>query len=209
VTALTWKQKDDREQGPVAPASQVEVTVNLKRELLARLPKELEDAALAAVPKGEVPAALALLKHTDPKSRYELVLPARLAHHGQTDQHLILRSWTRGRSSRRRRWWRGRRSIRASTPRRTSSRRRWRRPPGWVASRVLEDAETTLPDGRWVYRLAAEGKMEDLPVVQSFHLVAGPQGDQAVVTFAMKPDQVKAVGGRDRELVNAVSLPKK
>ena len=49
--------------------------------------------------------------------------------------------------------------------------------------------------------------MENLPVVQAFHLIAGPQGDQAVVTFAMKPEQIKAVGTRDVGLVNAVEFP--
>src|SRR5262249_26029964 len=32
VTRLTWKQKDDRAQGPINPESQVEATVTLKRE---------------------------------------------------------------------------------------------------------------------------------------------------------------------------------
>jgi hypothetical protein len=36
-----------------------------------------------------------------------------------------------------------------------------------------------------------------------------PQGDQAAVTFAMKPEKVKAVGSRDRELVQAIAFPKK
>src|SRR5688572_9187910 len=34
IVGLVWKQKDDREQGPVAPASQVDATVTLKRILL-------------------------------------------------------------------------------------------------------------------------------------------------------------------------------
>ena len=209
VTALTWKQKDDREQGPVAPASQVEVTVILKREPLAALPKELADAALAAVPKGDIPAALALLKHTDPKNRYELVYPRDWHITGQTDQHLILRLLDKGAFIAQATVVAWRKADPGKHTPADEFKKAVAASPGWVASRVLEDAETTTPDGRWVYRLAAEGKMEDLPVVQSFHLVAGPQGDQAAVTFAMKPDQVKAVAARDRELVNALSFPKK
>src|SRR5262249_13951764 len=96
VTALTWKQKDDRGQGPVAPASQVEVTVVLKREPLAALPKELDDQALAGVPKGEIPAAMTLLKHADPKKRYDLTYPRDWHITGQTEQHLILRLLDKG-----------------------------------------------------------------------------------------------------------------
>ena len=81
--------------------------------------------------------------------------------------------------------------------------------PGWTIIRVLEDAEVPMTDGRWQYRIAAEGKIDELPVVQSFCLLAGPQGDQAAITFAMKPDKVKAVGTRDRELVNALGFPAK
>ena len=73
IVALTWKQKDDREQGPVAPASQVEATIKLVRQPLAEVTKELGDTALAAVPKGEVPAAMTHIRHADPKGRYSLV----------------------------------------------------------------------------------------------------------------------------------------
>ena len=72
ITALTWKQKDDREQGAVNPASQVEVTVTLKREALAELPKELSDEALAKLSDGEVPAKLTEVRHSDSKGRYQI-----------------------------------------------------------------------------------------------------------------------------------------
>ena len=78
--------------------------------------------------------------------------------------------------------------------------------PGWVVGRVIEDAELPTDGGRWLYRLMAEGRMENLPVIQSFHLLAGPRGDQVVVTFAMKPEKVKAVGTRDVGLVNAIEF---
>lgn len=209
VTALTWRQKDDRGQGPVAPASQVEVTVVLKREFLAAPTKELTDAALAAVPKGDAPAAMTALRHTDPKKRYELVYPRDWHITGQTDQHLILRlldkgefiaqstlvAWTKAEP--------GKHTPAAEFKKAASA------SPGWTATKLLEDTETGSPDGRWLYRIVAEGKMEELPVVQSFNLLAGPQGDQVAVTFAMKPDKVKAVGGRDRELLNAIAFPKK
>lgn len=207
VTALTWKQKDDRGQGPVAPASQVEVTVVLKREFLAAPTKELTDAALVAVPKGEVPAVMTALRHTDPKKRYELVYPRDWHITGQTDQHLILRlldkgefiaqatvvAWTKAEP--------GKHTPAADFKKAASA------SPGWTATKVLEDAETGSPDGRWLYRIVAEGKMEELPVVQSFNLLAGPQGDQVAVTFAMKPDKAKAVTARDRELLNGVAFP--
>ncbi|MBP3959640.1 hypothetical protein J8F10_30715 [Gemmata sp. G18] len=209
VTALTWKQKDDREQGPVAPASQVEVTVALKRAALAEVPKELTDAALAAVPKGDVPAALALLRHADPKKRYELVYPRDWHVTGQTEQHLILRLLDKGEFIAQATFMVWKKADPGKHTPADEFKKAVGSTAGWVASRVIEDAETSSPDGRWMYRITAEGKMEELPVVQSFNLVAGPQGDQVAVTFAMKPDKAKAVGARDRELVNALAFPKK
>jgi hypothetical protein len=208
VTALTWKQKDNREQGPVAPASQIEAAVVLTREPLAAAPAELNDAALGVIPKGDaVPAALACLRYADPKGRYALTYPRDWHITGQTDRHLVLRLLDRGEFVAQATVvaWK-----KAEPGRHTAAddfKKAVANTPGWTAARVLEDAETTAPDGRWLYRVAAEGKMDDLPVVQCFHLVAGPQGDQAAVTCVMKPDRVKAVGARDRELVQALAFP--
>jgi hypothetical protein len=209
ITALTWKQKDDREQGPVAPASQVEAAVTLKREALAEVPKELNDTALANVPKGEVPAAMTLLRHAEPKGQYTLTYPRDWHVTGQTDQHLILRLLDKGEFIAQATVlsWKKAEPGKHTSP--DDFKKAVNATPGWTASRVLEDTETTSADGRWLYRIVAEGKMDDLPVVQSFSLIAGPQGDQAALTVAMKPEKAKAVGTRDRELVNALTFPKK
>jgi hypothetical protein len=209
ITNLTWKQKDDREQGPVAPASQLEVLVVLKREALAAAPKELADTALANVPKGDVPPALALLRHADPKGRYSLVYPRDWHITGQTEQHLILRFLDRGEFVAQATVVAWKKVDPGKHTAADDFKKAVNGTASWTATRVLEDAETAAPDGRWHYHLTAEGKMDDLPVVQSFHLIAGPQGDQAAVTVTMKPDKVKAVGTRDRELVQAIAFPKK
>ena len=209
VVALTWKQKDDREQGPVAPASQVDATVVLKRQSLAEAPKELSDAALATVPKGDVPAALTLLRHADPKGRYSLVYPRDWHVTGQTDQHLIFRLLDKGEFIAQATVVAWKKADAGKHTPADEFKKAVGAAPGWTATRVLEDAETTSPDGRWLYRIVAEGKMDELPVVQSFNLLAGAQGDQAAVTFAMKPEKVKAVGTRDRELVQAIAFPAK
>lgn len=209
VTALAWKQKDDRAQGPVAPASNVDVTVSLRREPLAAPPKELADAALAAVPKTEIPAAMTVLKHTDPKKRYELLYPRDWHVTGQTDQHLILRLLDKGEFVVQSTLVAWKKEAPGKHTPADEFKKAANASPGWTPARVLEETETGAPDGRWVYRLVAEGKMDDMSVVQSFNLLAGPQGDQVAVTFAMKSDKVKAVAGRDRELMNAIAFPTK
>ncbi|MBN9117922.1 MAG: hypothetical protein J0I06_01940 [Planctomycetes bacterium] len=209
IVELSWKQKDDRDQGPVAPASQVDATVTLKRVPLAETPKELADAALAAVPRGDVPSTMTLLRHADPKGNYSLVYARDWHVTGQTDQHLVLRLLDKGEfvAQATVALWKktepGKHTPADEFKKAVAS------APGWTATRVLEDQETTTTDGRWLYRIVAEGKMEELPVVQGFHLLAGAGGDQVAVTFAMKPEKVKAVGPRDKELVNAIAFSAK
>ena len=208
VIALTWKQRDDRGQGPVSPASQVEATVILTREVLAKEPKELADAALAAVPAGDPTPAMTLLRHADPKDRYRFVYPRDWHVTGLTDTHLVLRLLDRGEFVAQATFtsWRKADAGKHATP--DEFKKAVAESPGWVPLKVLEDGELPTTDGRWLYRMTAEGKMDDLPVVQGFHLLAGPKGDQVVVTFAMKPEKVRAVSGRDLGLVNAIEFGK-
>jgi hypothetical protein len=209
ITAMTWKQKDEREQGPVSPASRVEATVTLRRAGLPELPKELADGVLAAVPEGEVPTRLTDLRHADHKGRYTL-LHAREWHvTGQTDSHLVLRLLDRGElvaQATVTAW-------RKAEPGRHTPAEEFRKAvaeaPGWTPTKVLADGEVPAGEGRWLYRLTVEGKMEDAPVVQTFYLLAGPQGDQVAVTFAMRPEKVKALGDRAAALVNAIEFGKK
>jgi hypothetical protein len=48
--------------------------------------------------------------------------------------------------------------------------------------------------------------MEGVAVVQSFYLLAGPEGEQIAVTVAAKPDKLKAIGSRDLDLVNSIEF---
>jgi hypothetical protein len=209
VVELTWQQADDREQGPVSPASKVEATVILKREVLPQPPKELTDEALATVPKDEPPARLTLLRYADPRGRYQFVYPRDWHVTGQTEAHLVLRLLERGEFVAQATVgvWKAAEPGKHATP--EEFKKAVSQAPGWVATRLLEDTEVPAMNGRWLYRVLAEGKMEDQPVVQGFHLLAGPQGDQVVVTFALKPEKVKVLGPRDLNLVNAIEFGKK
>lgn len=209
VTSLLWKQKDEREQGPVSPASKVEATVSLKREPAAELPAELADAVVAKVPEGEVPAAMTAVRHADPKGRYTLVHAREWHVTGQTDAHLVVRLLDRGGfvAQATLSAWRpaepGKHMAAADFKKAVAE------APGWIQSKVLADGEVAVTGGRWLYRLTAEGKMDELPVVQTFYLLAGAGGEQMGVTVAVTPEQVRAVAGRDLDLVKAIEFGKK
>jgi hypothetical protein len=208
VVELVWKQKDEREQGPVNPASQVEATVTLRREPFPAPPAELADAALAGVPRGDPPAFLTHLRYADPKGRYQFVYPRDWHVTGQTDPHLVLRLIDRGEFVAQATVTVWKKADPGKHTPVEEFKKAVAESPGWVAVRVLEDGEQPTDGGRWLYRLCAEGRMGELPVVQSFHLLAGPQGDQVVVTLAMRPEKLRAVGTRDVGLVNAIEFRK-
>jgi hypothetical protein len=206
ITELTWKQSDDREAGAISPASKVEANITLTREVLAQPPPELADAALAAVPKGDPPAAVTNLRYADPQGRYQFVHSRDWYVTGQSEPHLVLRLLDRGEFV-------AQATITAwkkAEPGRHASAEEFKKAvgdsPGLVATRLVEDGEVPAAGGRWHYRVTAEGKVGDDPVVQGFHLLAGPQGHQVVVTFAMKPEKVRAVNGRDLGLVHAIEF---
>ncbi len=209
ITALTWKQKDDREQGPVNPASRVEATITLKRSLLAELPKELSDEVLAKVPEADVPAAMTDIRHVDPKSRYAIVHSRDWHVTGQTDTHLVLRLMDKGEFVAQATVTAWRKADPGKHTAADDFKKAVADAPGWMPSKVLAEGEVPAATGRWLYRLSAEGKMDELPVIQTFYLLAGPQGDQVAVTVVTKPDKVKALGTRDAALVNAIEFGKK
>ncbi len=210
VVALTWKQADERGDGPVNPASQVEATVTLAREVLADAPKELDDAAAAAVPKDDAPLGpLAHLRYADPKGRYSLLHPREWHVTGQTDTHLILRLLEKGEFIAQATVTQWKKAAPGSHAAVADFKRTLADIPGWVPKGGLDDGEVPTAPGHWLYRVAAQGEMDGLPVVQAFHLLAGPQGDQLVVTFTATPEKQRAVGTRDLGLVNAIDFPSK
>ena len=62
-------------------------------------------------------------------------------------------------------------------------------------------------EGRYIYRIAAQGKMDASDVVQHFYLVAATTGEQVVVTFTMTPRLVEKLGARDLNLIGGLLVP--
>ena len=208
VTAIAWKQKDDREQGAVNPASEVEVSVTLKRETLAVEVKELSDEALARLPDAEVPAKFTDLRHADSKGRYRFTHSREWYVTGQTDTHLILRLIEKGEfvAQATVTVWR---KVEAGkhTPA-DEFKKAVADTPGWVPGKTLVEGELPAGEGRWLYRTTVEGKTLDQQAVQTFYLLAGPQGDQVVVSVMMSR-QAEGCGTHDAELVKAIEFGKK
>ena len=201
LIALDWKQHDEREHGPVNPASRLDAHVVLTRESLHSEPKEL--ARVATLPV-EPTAEQSRLRYGDPKTGYQFAYSRDWHITGQSGPHLMLRLLDRGELIAQATItdWKKAEAGKHSTP--DEFRKAIAESRGWMAGQVVESRELPIDGGRWLYRLTAEGLIDQIPVVQGFHLLAGPRGEQLVVTFVMKPEKVKAIGTRDVEFVKSI-----
>jgi hypothetical protein len=206
VVAVEWKQSDQRQQGPVSPALSADVVVQLKRTAIPE-PAELGKFALVQVP-AEPPAALLDLDYRDPRGRFEF-------HHGrewhvvsaEESTQLVLRLMDRGdfiAQATISPWKKG-------DPKETMSLEKFyeamKTTPGWHEEHLLEKTELKADKGHALHRVTASGTLDDVKTVQSFYLVAGPKGEQLIVSFSVVPSQVQKLGARDLELVRNITFP--
>lgn len=204
ITALVWKQKDVRAEGPISPASAVDATITLMRETHAGPPPELADAVVAALPR----EADATLRYSDPRGEYRFDYPRTWHITGETDTHLILRLLDGHEllaQATLTRW----KPAGATQPTNAEEfRQRIAAIPGWVEKSLIEETERPRK-GRQLLRRVVNGEIEGRPVVQSFHLISETQGRQVAATFVMKPEKVKAVGSQDLDLAEAIQFLEK
>jgi hypothetical protein len=207
LVALEWTQKDERDQGPVSPATVVEMTVALKRQPIDQ-PAGLSDVALVSVPSDETPPTpLLQLDHRDAQGRFALMYPREWQIVAETKDHLVMRLMDRGDFV----------AQVTVTPWKSAGKGQHISPEdfkqamhdtaGWEPEKELQAGEVPVEKGRWVYRLSASGQMDGVAVVQNFYLVAGPDGQQIVVAFTMTPKQVEKLGARDLAFVGSMEVP--
>ena len=206
LTWLEWKQTDDREQGPVSPASGVEATTTLTRKAVAQ-PEALSDVALVSVPTDAPPNLLLQLDCHDAKGRFSFLYNRDWQITSQTDEHVILRLMDKGDFVAQATVtpWTNAEKGQHLTP--ESFRDAMNQTPGWVVQKELQADVAPTDESRWVYRISALGKMDDVPVLQNFYLVAAPGGEQVVVAVTLTPKEAEKLGARDLALIGGIELP--
>jgi hypothetical protein len=209
LSALEWKQQDEREIGPAQPATHIEATTTLSREYFLEQPKTLSDAALNPVPEGfDVPANLLQLLYRDPQNRFTLNLAREWRVTARTDEHLTLRLMERGDFVTQvtiSPWTKAERGLHM-TPK--DFREIVEETPGLEDDEVHEDGESRSEHGHYVYRFSALGEAEGLKTLHLFYLVAGAEGDQIVFYFTLRQTLADKLGTRDLALVNGLDFPK-
>jgi len=80
--------------------------------------------------------------------------------------------------------------------------------PGWEPEDELQAGEVPAEKGRWIYRISTLGDLDGTKVMQNFYLVAGPDGQQVVLSFTMAPKQADRLGSRDLSMAANIDFPK-
>lgn len=209
LTELEWKQKDDRDQGPVNPKTVVETTTVLKRQVIEQ-PTTLTDAALVSVPSGDTPpATMTQIDYGDGKGRFDLLHSRDWQMVSQTPEHLVLRLMDQGDFVAQATITPWTAAAEGQHLTATEFKGIMNATFGWEVEKELQAGEVPQPEGtkRWVYRFSAMGKLDGLPVLQNFYLIASPKGEQVVVVFTLNPKQADKLGARDLSLVGSLNVP--
>ena len=210
VVRVAVEESDTREQGPVAPACDVKASLTLTRTPLTEEPTELTAADRAKIPAdGTIPPGLLTLRHDDPAGSYGFFYARDWYVVAATNEHLVMRLVDRGEFIAQATVLVWKKVLPGTHGTSAELKDAVAKQPGWVAEKMTEDGEIPTDAGRWLYRLVAQGKQDDVPVVQAFHLLAGPAGHQLVVTVVARQEKAVRVGTRDVQLVNSIDLPKK
>jgi hypothetical protein len=211
LIAVDWKQSDEREQGPVSPASSMSIVTGLRRSPIEP-PNELSDIALLTWPvkEGSPPREMTDLICKDPKDRYELQHARDWQLVGRTDEHLVLRLMDRGEFVAQVSIAPWKKAAPGMHLPEAEFQTLVATSPGWNQDKLLKQPEEIpLHNAQWAYLVAAEGDLDGVRAVQYFYLMAGPGGDQVVLTFTMTAAQAQKLGSRDLELVRGLTLPAK
>ncbi len=207
LTSLEWGQKDERDQGPVSPASTEESTTKLTRSAIDQ-PAALSDVALISVPDGfDPPMPMTQLYYRDPKSRYDLVFAREWQTVSETDEHLVMRMLDRGDFVAQvtiSPWSKARAGEHLSGE---AFQEQMAKVPGWESTDLLQVGEVPADGGRWIYRISALGQLDGVKVLQNFYLVAGPNGEQVVLAFTMTQAQAEKLAARDLSMAGSIDFP--
>lgn len=206
-TSLDWKQKEERTHGPVSPASKTEATTTVRRTFPAKA-ESLADGIVNNLPATPDEGLLYLI-FRDAKGRWEFLYDRNWHVVAQTEQYIVLRVLDRGELV-------GQLNV-TPLPRMKPGqhisvdelRKIATDVPGLKINQILQTGEVPAEKGHWIYRISVAGQSDDTPVVQNFYAVAGPEGEQVLLSFTTEVAQVERLGGRDLAIVSTVSFPSK
>lgn len=207
LVSLVWKQKDERDQGPVSPAVGVESTITLKRQRIEQ-PAALSDVALVSVPQDwEPPAPMTQLDYRDPQGRYSLLYPRCWHITAQVKDQLVMRCMDRGDFVAQVTLTPWKKAEKGKHVAAEEFKQVMNDIGGWQPDKEMQAGEVPAENGRWVYRYSASGQLDGVAAVQNCYVIATPEGEQMIVVFSMTPKQADKLAARDLSLIGSLEIP--
>lgn len=209
ITSVEWKQKDNRDQGPVSPAAEVESTTLVTREFLAAEPKNFPKTLLEKVPiKEDPPGNLKALLYEDVGSSITFLYPREWYFVARTEQSIIFRLLDRGDFIAQ--------ATLSPLPKveagKGLSNEEFedlvKKSSNWEMTEVVEKGTIPTDRDRHIYRVVGKGNLDGIPVFQAFYRILTRQGEQAILTITAKPTQAPKIGTRDAAFANAIEWKK-
>jgi hypothetical protein len=205
ITTLQWKQKEERQHGPISQHIKAESSTTMKRTFGAKS-SELSDSVVNRL-SAEPSATDLLLLYRDAKDRFEFLHERGWHLVGQTEQFTVMRLMERGELI-------GQVNIvpwPKDKPGQHISPEELQKlielSANFTLDQVLQGGAAPAQKGNWAYRISAAGKSNETPMIQSFCAIAGPKGDQLLLIFATEASQAERLGDRDRAILATVTFP--
>lgn len=201
-----WEQQEERSAGWWNPASRLQVRAQLRRRegitpatSTCRTPTDNLAAWLQPAPQ------LLELEVEGPQKCYHLRYGRQWYIVGQTDSHLLMRLAERGVVVAQLTLTNWRPKTAEANELIAEFRKAVTATPGWQADATLAEG-IVRGIGTHAYRIVQTGTLGRQKVIQRFWLVAGPNGEQLVVTTTVAPEQAERFGNQDEDLLRRLTF---
>lgn len=204
-TGCTWRYRENKEQGPLNPACEVEteITATWKHGLALT---EVTDGKAATIP-ATPPPALLMLEFRDAANRFAFNYDRQWGVVTKTEKQTVLRLLDRGELIAQLNLTPYQQMKPGEHVSLDDVEKLVNEAPGFKLEKVIEKTAVDASPGFWIGKVSTIGEASEIPMQQVVYAVAGPRGDQVLLSFTVETSQAEKLAGRDLSLVKTVSLP--
>jgi hypothetical protein len=205
ITSLQWRQKEERQQGPVSQTIKAEGTTTMTRTLGGKA-AELSDAIVGQLPP-EPGSAHLILVYKDAKGRFQFLHERGWHIVAQNDQYSVLRLMDKGELVGQVNVIPWGKEKPGQHVRPEELQKLIEQGGDFAIDRIVQSGAVPAEKGYWVYRISAVGKTNEMPVLQTYYAISGPSGDQVMLIFTTEVSLAERLGGQDLSIVGTVTFP--
>lgn len=204
-TGCTWRYRENKEQGPLSPASEIEseISVTWKHGLALTEVTDGKASTIPAVP----PPALLMLEFRDAANRFAFHYDRNWGVVTKTEKQAILRLLDKGELVAQLNLTPYQQVKPGEHVTLDDMEKLINDAPGYKVEKVIEKIPVETAPGFWIGKVSATGEASDIPMQQILYAIAGPRGDQVLLSFTVETEHAGKLAGRDLSLVKTVTLP--